>query len=122
MTVEKQIIKKIEQGEGLTVEEIKIYQSAVQPQKHIYGKYGSLKLKYLENKGMDWTITDLPTYLHGIDKQAEEMSSVLYTKLSVSEQYKRTGDFLEDYRRMTALQKTIEEEVLSEIIYTEEVV
>ena len=90
--------------------------------KHVYGKYGTLKRKYLEDKGLDWTIADLPSYLHGVDKQAEDIYNVLYAKLSVSPQYKRTGEFMEDYRRLTALQHAIEQEILSEIIYTEEVV
>lgn len=88
----------------------------------VYGKYGTLKRKYLEEKGLDWTITDLPTYLHSVDKQAEDMYNVLYAKLSTSPLYKRTGEFLVDYRRLTALQHAIEEEILSEIIYTEEIV
>lgn len=90
--------------------------------KHVYGKYGTLKRKYLEDKGLDWTIADLPSYLHGVDKQAEDMYNVLYAKLSTSPKYKRTGEFMEDYRRLTALQHAIEQEILSEIIYTEEVV
>lgn len=118
----QQVIMKAEQGQGLTLEEIKIYQEAVKPEKHVYGKYGTLKKKYLEENGIDWTIADLPTYLHGIDMQAEDMYNTLYTKLSVSTQYKRTGEFIEDYRRMTAMQHAIEEEILNEIVYTEEVV
>ena len=90
--------------------------------KHVYGKYGTLKRKYLEDKGLDWTIADLPSYLHSVDKQAEDMYNILYAKLSISPQYKRTGEFMEDYRRLTALQHAIEQEILSEIIYTEEVV
>lgn len=88
----------------------------------VYGKYGTLKRKYLEEKGLDWTITDLPTYLHDVDKQAEDMYDVLYAKLSTSPLYKRTGEFMEDYRRLTALQHAIEEEILNELIYTEEVI
>ena len=116
MVVEK-IIAKVNNGEWLTVEEVKIYQEAIKPEKHVYGKYGTLKKKYLEDKGIDWTIADLPTYLHGIDAQAEDMYNTLYAKLSVSTQYKRTGDFMEDYRRMTEMQKLIEEEILNEIVY-----
>ncbi len=119
---DKDLLKKVERNEGLTVDEIKRYKQIVKPQKHVYGKYGTLKRKYLEGKGLDWTIADLPSYLHGVDKQAEEMYNVLYAKLSVSPQYKRTGEFMEDYRRLTALQHAIEQEILSEIIYTEEVV
>ena len=122
MAKEQQVIKKVEQGQELTVEEIKIYQEAVKPEKQVYGKYGTLKKKYLEEKGIDWTIADLPTYLHGIDVQAEDMYNTLYAKLSVSTQYKMTGEFIEDYRRLTALQHAIEEEILNEIVYTEEVV
>lgn len=119
---DKELLAKVERNEGLTVDEIKRYQKLVKLQKHVYGKYGTLKRKYLEDKGLDWTIADLPTYLHGVDKQAEDMYNVLYAKLSRSPLYKRTGEFMEDYRRLTALQHAIEEEILSEIIYTEEVV
>lgn len=119
MTIKEQVIKKAEQGQGLTVKEIKIYQEAVKPEKHVFGKYGTLKKKYLEEKGIDWTIADLPAYLHGVDAQAEDMYKTLYAKLSVSTQYKRTGEFMEDYRRLTALQRLIEEEILNEIVYTE---
>jgi hypothetical protein len=119
---DKELLAKAEANEGLTVDEIKRYQQLVKPQKHVYGKYGTLKRKYLEDKGLDWTIADLPAYLHGVDKQAEEMYNVLYEKLSLSPLYKRTGEFMEDYRRLTALQHAIEQEILSELIYTEEVV
>lgn len=119
---DKELLAKAETNDGLTAKEIKRYQKLVKSQKHIYGKYGTLKRKYLEDKGLDWTIADLPTYLHGVDKQAEDMYNVLYAKLSLSPLYKRTGEFMEDYRRLTALQHAIEQEILSEIIYTEEVV
>ena len=94
---DKELLAKAEANEGLTVDEIKRYQQLVKPQKHVYGKYGTLKRKYLEDKGLDWTIADLPAYLHGVDKQAEEMYNVLYEKLSLSPLYKRTGEFMEDY-------------------------
>lgn len=122
MTKKEQVLKKAEQGQGLTVEEIKIYQEVVKPERNVYGKYGTLKKKYLEDKGIEWAIADLPTYLHGIDAQAEDMYNTLYAKLSVSTQYKRTGEFMEDYRRQTDLQHVIEEEILNEIVYTEEVI
>ncbi|MCM1546116.1 MAG: hypothetical protein NC033_03670 [Clostridiales bacterium] len=121
MIIKDEVIKKVEQGKGLTVDEIKIYQEAVRPEKHVYGKYGTLKKKYLEDKGIDWTIADLPTYLYGIDAQADDMYNTLSAKLSVSTQYKRTGEFMEDYRRLTAMQRAIKEEILSEIVYTEAV-
>jgi len=119
---DKELLAKAEANEGLTVYEIKRYHQLVKPQKHVYGKYGTLKRKYLEDKGLDWTIENLPEYLHGVDKQAKDMYNVLYAKLSLSPQYKRTSEFMEDYRRLTAMQHAIEQEILSEIIYTEEVV
>ena len=122
MLNDKLLLEKVSAGKNLTVNEIKRYQQLVKPQRHVYGKYGALKRKYLEDKGLDWTIADIPTYLHGVEKQAEDMYNVLYAKLSLSPLYKRTGEFMEDYRRLTALQHAIEEEILSEIIYTEEVV
>ena len=122
MLNDKRLLEKVNQDKGLTVDEIKRYHQLVKPQKHVYGKYGTLKRKYLEDKGLDWTIENLPEYLHGVDKQAKDMYNVLYAKLSLSPLYKRTGEFMEDYRRLTALQHAIEEEILIELIYTEEVV
>ena len=119
MITDRQLLAKAEAGEGLTVDEIKRYQELVKPQKQVYGKYGTLKRKYLEDKGIDWTIANLPEYLHGVDRQAEDMHNVLYAKLSQNPLYKRTGEFMEDYRRFTALQHAIEEEILNEIIYVE---
>ena len=119
MMTDRQLLAKVEANEGLTVDEIKRYQKLVKPQKHVYGKWGTLKRKYLEDKGIDWTIENLPEYLHGVDKQAEDMYNVLYAKLSQNSLYKRTGEFMEDYRRLTALQHAIDEEILYELIYTE---
>lgn len=121
MTQQEQVILKAERGEGLTVEEIKIYHKAVKPVQHVYGKYGILKKKYLEERGIDWTIADLPSYLHGVDQQASELYETMFAKLSQDERFKRTGDFMEDYRRQTEIQRLIEEEILKEIVYTEEV-
>lgn len=120
MMTDKQLLAKVEANEGLTVDEIKRYQQLVKPQKHVYGKWGALKRKYLEDKGIDWTIENLPEYLHGVDRQAEDMYNVLYAQLSQNPLYKRTGEFMEDYRRLTALQHAIEEVILQELIYTEE--
>ncbi|MDE6000891.1 MAG: TnpV protein [Clostridia bacterium] len=122
MITNRQLLAKVEEGEGLTVDEIKRYQKLVKPQKHVYGKWGTLKRKYLEDKGIDWTIENLPEYLHGVDKQAENMYNVLYAKLSQNPLCKRRGEFMEDYRMITALQHVIEEEILNELIYTEEAV
>ena len=44
------VVQKAEAGEGLTVAEIKVYQKAVKPEKHVYGKYGTLAKQYLEDK------------------------------------------------------------------------
>ena len=122
MISDKQLLAKGEADEGLTVEEVKRYQQLVKPVRQVYGKYGTLKRKYLEDIGLDWTIANLPEYLHGVDKQAENMYNVLYSKLSQNPLFKRTGEFMEDYRRLTALQHAIEEEILTELIYTEEAV
>ena len=113
----QEIVAKADRGEGLTEEEIKIYRQAVQPVEHTYGKYGTLKRQYLEERGIDWTIADLPEYLYGIDRQADELYVTMYAKLSIDERYKRTGNFMEDYRRQTEIQKLIEEEILSELVY-----
>lgn len=122
MITDRQLLAKVEANEGLTVNEIKRYHQLVKPQKHVYGKYGTLKRKYLEDNGLDWTIENLPQYLHGVDRQAEDMYNVLNTKLSQNPLYKRTGEFMEDYRRLTALQHAIEEEILHELIYTGEAI
>ena len=115
----QEIIAKADRGEGLTEEEIKVYRQAVKPVKHTYGKYGTLKRQYLEERGIDWTIADLPEYLHGIDRQADELYETMYAKLSKDERYKRTGNFMEDYRRQTEIQSLIEEEILSELVYVD---
>ena len=112
-----EVIRKANSGEGLTVEEIKIYNANVKPQKHVYGKYGTLAKKYLEDKGIDWTIADLPEYLHGVDKAAETLYGVLWNKLSKNEGYCRTGNYLEDVKRINAMKQVIEEEILNEIVY-----
>lgn len=57
----EEIIKKAETGEGLTVEEIKIYQEAVRPKKQVYGKYGTLPK--LLTKRLICSILDIPYYV-----------------------------------------------------------
>ncbi len=111
------VVRKVEAGEGLTVEEIKIYNANVKPQKHVYGKYGTLAKQYLEDKGIDWTIANLPEYLHGVDKAADEMYETMYEKFSKEECFKRSADFMENLRRETEMRQLIEEEILNEIVY-----
>ena len=111
------VIKKAESDEGLTVKEIKVYQKAVKPVKHVYGKYGTLAKRYLEDKGLDWTIANLPEYLHGVDKAADELYETMYEKFSKEERFKRSADFMENLRRETEMQRLIEEEILNEIVY-----
>lgn len=54
--------------------------------------------------------------------QAGDMYNVLNAKLLQNPLYKRTGEFMEDYRRLAALQHAIEEEILHELIYTGEAI
>ena len=110
------VIKKAESDEGLTVKEIKVYQKAVKPVKHVYGKYGTLAKRYLEDKGLDWTIANLPEYLHGVDK-ADELYETMYEKFSKEERFKKSADFMENMKRETEMQRLIEEEILNEIVY-----
>ena len=119
MNVEE-IIKKAEANEGLTVEEIKIYQQAVKPKKHVYGKYGTLAKQYIEEHNFGKLLSlagQLPEYLYGVDKAAEDLYDTMWDKLSKSEQYRRTGNYLEDVKRINAMKQVIEEEILSEIVY-----
>ncbi len=115
------IITKADRGEGLTEEEIKVYREAVKSIKHTYGKYGTLAKKYLEEEsvGKYWAIENLPEYLHGIDRQTDVLYETMYAKLSKDERYRRTGDFMEDCRRQTEIQRLIEEEILSELVYVD---
>ena len=48
-----------------------------------------------------------------------ESNETMYAKLSQDERYKRTGNFMEDYRRQTEIQRLIEEEILSELVYVD---
>lgn len=111
------VIKKAESDEGLTVKEIKVYQKAVKPVKHVYGKYGTLAKRYLEDKGLDWTIANIPEYLHGVDKAADELYEMMYEKFSKEERFKKSADFMENLKRETEMQRLIEEEILNEIVY-----
>ena len=85
-----------------------------------YGKYGTLAKIYLEEHepARCWALgKDLPEYLHGIDRQAEDMYDTMYAKLSGLDKYKRTGDYLTDVRRENDMRRQIEEEILAELVY-----
>ena len=73
--------------------------------------------QYLIDKGIDWTIANFPEYLHGVDRQADELYDTMYEKLSKQERFRKTGDFMENLKRETEMQQLIEEEILSEIVY-----
>lgn len=114
--------QKAQSDEGMTVEEIVAYEKAVKPVKHVYGKYGTLAKKYLEehNVGKYMALAgDLPEYLHGIDRQAAELYETMYANLSATEQFQKTGDFVKDAQIERELQARIEEEILNEIVYVE---
>ncbi len=115
-----EILRKAQSDEGMTVAEIKAYQKMVEQKPQVYGKYGTLAKQYLEehNVAKYWALGgDLPEYLHGIDRQAERMYEAMYAKLSASEQFKKTGDFLKDLQIETEIQRRIEEEILNELVY-----
>ena len=116
---EQEIMGKAEAGESLTVEEVRVYQRLVKPIKHVYGKYGTLAKKYLEehNVGKYWSIVDLPEYLHGVDAAADRMWTAMYEKLSQSDKYRKTGDFMHDLQVEEEKRRIIEEEILNEIVY-----
>lgn len=119
MIDDKALIAKADSGEGLTAEETMRYRQLVKPVKHVYGKYSTLALKYMEehNVGKLWAIENLPEYLHGVDRQADELYENMHARLSKDERYRRTSDFMEDYRRQTEIQRLIEEEILNELVY-----
>lgn len=114
------ILAKAEQNEGMTVSEIKAYQKLVQPKQQVYGKYGTLARIYLEehNVAKLWELAGyLPEYLHGIDRQADELYEVIHAKLSASERFQKTGDFMKDLKLETEKKRLIEEEILNELVY-----
>lgn len=117
-----EILAKAERDEGMTVAEIKEYRKLVKPKQQVYGKYGTLANIYLEeqNSAKLWAlIGDLPEYLHGIDKQADEMYETMYEKLSASERFQKTGDFMKDLQIETEKKRLIEEEILNELVYVD---
>ena len=94
------------------MEEIKIYNANVKEKKHVYGKYGTLAKRYIEEHNFGKLLSlagHLPEYLHGVDKAAEALYDVLWDKLSKSEKYCRTGNYLEDVKRINAMKQVIED-------------
>ena len=117
-----ELLIKAENEAELTIEEIIEYQELVKPVVHTYGKYGTLAKQYLEehNPAKHWGLAgDLPKYLHGIDEQAADLYDTIYEKLSKSEQFRKTGDFTKDLQLQTEMQKIIEQEILTEIVYVD---
>ena len=62
---------------------------------------------------------EVAEYLHGVDRAAEELRERLYEQLSRKEEYRRTGNYMEDVRRENELKQIIEEEILSELVYVD---
>ena len=52
-----------------------------------------------------------------IDDKAEQLDEDMRGKLLTNARYKRTGNFIEDYRRQTEVNRLIEQEILSELVY-----
>ena len=117
----QEVLRKVEANEGLTVAEVKAYQEMRKPVQHVYGKYGTLAKKYLEehNVAKYWAIEDIPEYLHGIDKAADRMFEAMYAKLSASDKFKKNGDYLHDLRVETEIRSIIDSEILKEIVYVD---
>ena len=115
----EEIMRKAEAGEALTVEEVQVYESLVKPVKHLYGKYGTLAKKYLEEHNVSkyWSIENIPEYLHGVDAAARRMWDVMYEKLSKLDKYKLTGEYMHDVKIRQEIHRLIEEEILKEIVY-----
>ena len=77
------------------------------------------KLRAIKKQGRDWLIADLPTYLHGIDKAAEQIWEVMREKLLKRPEYKKTGEFMHDVKIETEIKNRIDEEILNELIYVD---
>ena len=90
--------------------------------KEKYGKYAELAKMYLEEHvpAKLWGMAgEVAEYLHGVDRAAEELSERLYEQLSRKEEYRRTGNYMEDVRRENEMKQIIEEEILSELVYVD---
>ncbi len=119
MSKEK-FINKEESNEDLTAESIVEHKKIVKPQVNIYGKYGTLANKYLEEYNqvkLNVLGSSLPQYLHEIDCQAEKMYIEYYRRLSCRKKYKKTGDAELDALKEQEIQSMIECAIIRELIY-----
>ena len=116
----QEILRKAEANEEMTVAEIRAYQKMVKPEKQVYGKYGTLAKHYIEEHNFGKLLSlagHLPEYLHGVDRRANELYDDMYARLSQRDEYKKTGNYLEDVRRANAMKEVIEEAILNQIVY-----
>ena len=116
----QEIKRKAEANERLTVAEIRAYQKMVKPVKHVYGKYGSMAKQYIEEHDFAKLLSlagSLPEYLHDVDRRAGELYDTMYAQLSKKDEYKRTGNYLEDVRRENTIKEITEEAILNQIVY-----
>ena len=93
---------------------------AIKPKEQKYGKYGTLAKQYIEEHNFAKLLSlagNLPEYLHGVDERAQDLYDTMYEQLSKKEEFKRTGDYMEDVRRLTEMQRIIDEAILTQIVY-----
>ena len=119
---QEEVINKVIARDDLTVEEVIIYQEVVKPQKQVYGKYGTLAKQYLSEHqtARYWLMVannELVDYLHGVDRQADELYDTMYAKLFKSKRFKKTGNFMRDLQIETEIRNLIHTEILNEIVY-----
>lgn len=118
----KKVMEKVAAGEDLTVDEVRIYEQAVKPQKQVYGKYGTLAKQYLaeHQTARYWVMianNELVDYLHGVDRQADELYDILYEQMSKCEYFKKTGEYLHDLRVETEIRNRIHTEIMNSLVY-----
>lgn len=118
----EEALKKVEAGEDLTAEEVRIYNEVVNPQKQIYGKYGTLAKEYLSvhDTARYWLMianNELVDYLHGVDRQADELYETLYAKLFNAERFRKTGNFIKDLQIETEIKNLIHTEIMNSLVF-----
>lgn len=117
-----EVLKKVEAGEELTAEEVKVYNEVVNPKKQVYGKYGSLAKEYLSehDTAKYWLMianNELVDYLHGVDRQADELYETMYARLSKSEKFRKTGDFVKDLQIENEIRNLIHTEIMNSLVF-----